>query len=221
MAKKNAAQPHRKIVARIPKAQFEKDLTKYCDSAMEMGATRTKIIASSDIIIDERVRAKCTYPKCRFHGTNVHCPPYAMELPDVRLLLGKYEHGIFIDIEVTTDVLAGPNTLKDRAYVPSGLNAYKIVGKIEADAFYDGYHLALGFGVGPCKPYFCQNDKCIALEVGEGCKHPLRARASMESMGMDVFIMAANAGWDIFPIGGSTAPEDVPVGHRLGLILIR
>jgi hypothetical protein len=40
-------------------------------------------------------------------------------------------------------------------------------------------------------------------------------------MGIDVFIMAANAGWDIFSIGGSTAPDDVPVGHRLGLILIR
>ncbi|MDP7425771.1 MAG: DUF2284 domain-containing protein [Rhodospirillales bacterium] len=221
MVKKSSPQPHRKIVARIPKEQFKKDLAKYCDSAIEMGATKTKIISSKEIIIDERVRAKCTYPRCRFHGTNAHCPPYAMELPDVRLLLKKYECGIFFDIEVPTDVLAGPDALKDRAYVPSGLNAYKIVGKIEADAFYDGYHLALGFGVGPCKPYFCPNDQCIALEVGKACKHPLRARASMESMGIDVFIMAANAGWDIFSIGGSTAPDDVPVGHRLGLILIR
>jgi predicted metal-binding protein len=219
--KKGDPTVHRKIVVDSPLSLFEKDLEKYCESIIEMGATKTKIVTINDIIIDERVRAKCTYPKCRFHGTNAHCPPYAMELPDVRLLLSKYERGIFFDIEVPPDVLSGPDTLKTRAYVPSGLNAYKIVGKIEAEAFYDGYHLALGFGVGPCKPYFCENNMCTALEVGVGCKHPLRARSSMESMGMDVFTMAANAGWDIYPIGGSTSPEEVPVGHRLGLVLIR
>ena len=43
------------------------------------------------IIIDERVRAKCLYPKCMSYGTNAHCPPHAMDLQDVRRLVERYE----------------------------------------------------------------------------------------------------------------------------------
>jgi hypothetical protein len=42
----------------------------------------------------------------------------------------------------------------------------------------------------------------------------------MEGMGMNVYTMAAKAGWDIYPIGQRTKPEDVPCGHRFGLVLI-
>jgi len=32
--------------------------------------------------------------------------------------------------------------------------------------------------------------------------------------------MATKVGWDIYPIGLSTSPEEVPYGLRLGLVLI-
>jgi hypothetical protein len=37
---------------------------------------------------------------------------------------------------------------------------------------------------------------------------------------MDAFTMATKVGWDIYPIGLSTSPEDVPYGSLLGLVLI-
>jgi hypothetical protein len=37
---------------------------------------------------------------------------------------------------------------------------------------------------------------------------------------MDAFTMAAKVGWEIYPVGRSTSPEDVPYGSLLGLVLI-
>jgi hypothetical protein len=42
----------------------------------------------------------------------------------------------------------------------------------------------------------------------------------MESWGMDVYLMATRAGWDIYPVGVNTQAEDVPYEAALGLVLI-
>ena len=69
-----------KILERVPEAQLQADLEKYCQRAIELGASDAKIIGTDDVIIDERVLAKCVYPKCHGYGTNANCPPYAMSL---------------------------------------------------------------------------------------------------------------------------------------------
>ena len=97
---------------------------------------------------------------------------------------------------------------------------YDIVSQIEGQAFFDGYYLSTGFGGGPCKTIFCSGRECTALKPGNGCRHPLKARASMEGVGMDAYLMATRLGWDIFPIGNQTKPSEVPYATRLGLILI-
>jgi len=210
----------RKIAAEISDEVFEDDLERYRKRAIELGATDAKVISSDFVIIDERVRAKCIYPKCDSYGTNAHCPPYSMAIDDVRKLVAKYKAGIFIDFRVSSDLVAGPRVAELGLNIPSGLKMHEIVAKLEAEAFYDGYHLALGFALGACKLFYCSNEECSALIQGQGCRHPLRARASMEGMGMNVYTMAAKIGWDIDPIGRRTKPEDVPCGHRFGLVLI-
>jgi len=210
----------RKIAERIPADLLQKDLEKYREKAIKLGATDAKVITSDMVIIDERVRAKCIYPKCSSYGTSAHCPPHVPDLQYVRELIGKYEYAIFIDIRVPSELLAGPTVVKLKSSIPSGLKIYEIVSKIEAAAFYDGYYLALGFGAGPCKPHFCPDVECSALNLGQRCRHALRARASMEAMGMDVYAMATKVGWDIYPIGAGVEPSAVPHGHRLGIVFI-
>ena len=68
-------------VGRVSEDQLQKDLEKYRLRAIELGATDAKVINADRVIIDERVLAKCVYPKCREYGTNLNCPPYAMS-PD-------------------------------------------------------------------------------------------------------------------------------------------
>lgn len=70
----------RKILDKIPNEDLKEDLKKYQQRAIELGATEAKIITTDLIVIDERVRTKCIYPKCTSYGTNANCPPYAMDL---------------------------------------------------------------------------------------------------------------------------------------------
>lgn len=210
----------RKILETIPDEQLQKSLEKYRQRALELGATDAKVITSAMVLVDERVRAKCLYPKCRRYGTNAHCPPYAPDLELVRKIVNNFHYAVFIKLEVPSEEMAGPQARDKRLSTRSQMKIYEVVGKIEAEAFYNGYHLAVGFAGGPCNIFFCPDQECSALIPGQGCRHPLKARGSMEGVGMDVFTMATRVGWDIYPIGASVSPSEVLHGTALGLVLI-
>jgi len=210
----------RKIVEKIPDEVLQQDLERYRQRALQLGATDAKIITTDMILIDERVLAKCTYPRCAFYGTNANCPPYAMEPALVRRIVNNFRYAIFNMIQVPSKDIAGPEAREKRLSIPSQIKNHEIVARIETEAFYDGYHLALGFADGPCKNAFCPNTECSALVTGQSCKHFPMARAAMEAVGMDAFTMAAKVGWDIYPIGRTLPPSEVPHGTKLGLVLI-
>lgn len=211
---------NRKIMERVPDEVLQKDLGKYRQRAIELGATDAKIITTDMVLIDERVRAKCIIPKCELYGTNAHCPPHAMDIEQVRKIVNNFHYGIFTWLKVPPEEVAGHRDEDIRARLRSQTKNHEIISKIEAEAFYDGYQFALGLANGSCKHFLCPDIECSALIRGEGCRHPLKARASMEGWGMDAYTMAARAGWDIYPIGGATSPSDVPHGVRLGLVFI-
>ena len=209
-----------KIIAKIPQDQLQKDLEKYRQRAVEMGATDAKVIGTDDIVIDERVLAKCTYPKCPGYGTNANCPPYAMDIDQIRKVVNNFKYAIFVKLEVPPEDIAGKKAIEKDLTQHYRKKLAEIVAKIEAEAFYDGYHLALAFSNGSCKMLFCPNTECVALVPGQGCPHRLKARSPMEGVGMDAYTMASRVGWDIYPIGVATLPSEVPYGMRLALVLI-
>ena len=210
----------RKILEKISEEQLQQDLEKYRQRAIELGATDAKIITMDKVVIDERVLAKCTYPKCPGYGTNVNCPPYAMSLEQVRKAVNNFSYAIFIKLDVPSEHTAGREAIDKNLSMPYRRKLAEIVAKIEAEAFYDGYHLALGFGSGTCKMLFCPDNECHALVMGQACPYRLKARSPMEGVGMDVYTMTAKVGWDIYPIGDNTLPSEVPYGLRLGLVFI-
>ncbi|MFC2018330.1 DUF2284 domain-containing protein [Chloroflexota bacterium] len=212
-----------KILAEVPEEQLLKDLEKYRQLALDMGAKNAAIVTTDKVIIDERVRAKCVYPKCDWYGTSAHCPPHGMDLDEVRKLVGKFRYAIFFRIEVPSEVTVWKGRTKEQKKTSTKYNKkrYDILAKIESAAFYDGYYLAVGFGGGPCKPFLCPTDEtCQALETGKGCKHPFYARSSMEGAGMDVYRMVAQMGWDIYPFGMALTKDDVPFAVKTGIIFI-
>ncbi len=210
----------RKIVEKVPDEVLQHDLEKYRQRAIELEATDAKIITTDMVMIDERVRAKCIYPKCGNYGTNASCPPHAMELDLVRKIVNNFQYAIFIMLKVTSEEVAGPEARKKRLSIPSLVKMYEIVSKIEAEAYYDGYYLALAFSSGACKSAFCHDIECSALVPGQSCRHSLRARGCMSGAGMDATIMATKVGWDIYPIGVSTDPSSVPHGIKVGIVFI-
>lgn len=207
-----------KITESVLDATLQKDLQRYEHIAVELGATEAKIITTDMITIDERVRAKCIFPKCEWYGTNAHCPPHAISLDDARKLVNSFKYAVFFRIKASVETLTRHNTPEQQA---KGLvlrkNRAEIVAKLEAEAFYDGYYLAVGFSGGGCKVMFCPNDDCAVLK-GSPCRAAFRARAAMEAVGMDVFKLATRVGWDIYPIGYKRA--EAPHLSLFGLVLI-
>ena len=102
----------RRIVKNIPSSRIKKDLERYRTRALELGAADAAVIPSADILIDERVRAKCLYPKCRSYGTNIHCPPFAPDLDFMRKLVAKYRSAILFSIKGAPEHFAGEGQTK-------------------------------------------------------------------------------------------------------------
>ena len=195
-------------------------MEKYRLCAIELGATDAKVITMDTVLIDERVVAKCAYPRCSGYGTNVNCPPYAMSPDQLRKVIKNYRYGILAKMEVPPHEIAGAEAIEKNLLAPYIQKINEIIAKIEARAFYDGHYLALAFSGGNCKSIFCSDTDCRALVLGQSCPHRLKARSTMEAVGIDCYSTATRVGWDIFVIGQETSPEDIPYGLRLGLVLI-
>lgn len=209
-----------KVVERIPEERLQQDLEKYRKRAIELGVSDAKIISADQVVIDERVVAKCTYPRCSGYGTSVNCPPHAMKPDQIRKVVNNFHYGIFMKIDVPPGDIAGKEARSKNLTAPYRKKLAEVTAKIESEAFYDGYYLAVGFGNGACKGLFCRDTDCIALVPGKSCPHRLKARSPMEAVGMDVFAMAAKVGWDVYPIGRATLPSEVPSGLRAALVFI-
>jgi predicted metal-binding protein len=209
----------RKIRVEISEEELKHDLEKYKEKALELGASNARIVTAHEIPVDERVTLKCQVPRCFGYGVSANCPPHTLKPAELREHLAKYKWAVFFTTDVPSDVIVRDKaTIKERVAVYQ--NVFKIVNEIESMAFYDGHYLAFGLGAGSCRHTFCGlEDDCQAMR-GEKCRFSLRARPSMEAVGIDVYKMVASAGWDIYPIGSNATPTDIPKGTLAGIIIV-
>jgi len=223
----------RKIKVQIPEEQIAQDLTRYREAALNTeGISDAVIISRDDIYIDYRVRCKCGIPRCFGYGTCSNCPPHSMSFEETQQLVKCYRHGIFMKTVLPSDAVAGDELAKaiasgrpdpEKKVIQTGrgyVTIFKAVAKIESMAFYDGYYLATGFAAGSCKDVLCTKFPNCAVLEGQKCRRPYFARPSLEASGFDALRMAARVGWDVYPIGASCRPEDVPHGTLMGLVLV-
>lgn len=211
----------RRIGLRVSPPRLPVDLDRYRQLALDFGAADAAVISSRDIPVDERVRAKCMYPKCTFYGNNINCPPHAPELEFIRKLIAQYTFGILFCVKGETADFTGSDFLKRPARKnPAKLVLNTVCSEIESRAFYDGYPFALALGQGPCKTFWCPDQPCAALEPGGVCRFPLKSRSSVEALGIDAYSMAAGRGWEIYPCGTRVEASALPHVLLIGLILI-
>ncbi len=207
-------------------SQVQTNLKALCKLAKESGATNAVHFRAKDVVVDERVRLKCCVPICDDYGVNLMCPPNVMNVNEFRHILAKYSHAILVQIEAeiptemkkeireADDVAALYKSHRFRqsyrkSFDPIKLKLHRIVHKVEAHAFTQGYRFATGFIGGSCK--LCA--ECVTQDSHDICRHPFRARPSMEAVGIDVFKTAQNAG----------LPFEIPPKEKTvwnGLILI-
>lgn len=206
--------------------QIETNLQDLCKLARKLGATDAVSFSARGVVVDERVRLKCRIPMCDDYGLNLMCPPNVMGVQEFREVLAKYNHAVLIQMEMLMPAEMKAETRKavdvsalykdpefldsyEKHFTTVKLKLQRIVHKIEAKAFSQGYRFAVGFIAGSCK--LCP--KCVAVDSCEPCRHPFRARPSMEAMGIDAYETAKNAG----------LPIDIPAKDKIlwnGLVLI-
>jgi len=223
----------RKVEEHIPEEQIIQDLKRYQEVALNVeGITDADIIGRDDIYVDYRVRNKCGIPRCFGYGTSSFCPPHGISTEETQKLVECYRHAIFIKTEISPDLVAGEELAKaivsgerdpEEKVIQTGrafVTIFKAVAKVESMAFYDGYYLATGFAAGSCKQVLCTKFPTCSVLEGKKCRRPYFARPSMESAGFDAWRMAARIGWEVYPVGSSCRPEDIPHGSLMGLVLI-
>jgi len=210
----------RKIKLDIPEEILKRDLELYKEKAVELGATDARIISARQVVIDPRVRLKCLVPRCHLYGETPNCPPYTPEPQQMRKTIEKYEYAILMKNDVLPVEDFVDNEKWHKAHMAHQGKTHRIVSGVEALAFNDGYYFAAGFAAGGCKTALCGGRICQFLDSGR-CRFPLKARPSMEAVGIDVYRLVSEVGWEIYPVAHRAVdPESIPCAISVGIVFI-
>ena len=145
------------------------------------------------------------------------CPPHNPLTPDItRKIVSEYKYGILFQVDARVEDFVGKEWRKK--HIPTELKHKEILAKLEGKAFYMGFSRAMGFAAGECS--LCLPQKPCAVLQGDSCAHPLRARPAMEACGFDVFAIAKKIGWNLVPIGHSSAAREIRCASLIGLVLV-
>ena len=169
------------------------DLKKYCDHALERGATSVKIIKPDSVVTAPWVRMKCQFG-CDGYNSSYCCPPHSPAAEETRKILDSYQRALLFHVEA--------------AYTPDRrkrLRKYhRMLIDLEGDIFKDGYYKAFVFLNGPC--HLCK--ECGIL-TQTPCNNRNQVRPSMEACGIDVFQTARNNRFSIEPLREETETWNV------------
>jgi predicted metal-binding protein len=194
------------------------DLERLRQRALDLGASRAVVIPASEVEIDDRVRLKCTVPRCLRAGETPNCPPHAPDLELVRRALSRFSWAVLIECNVEPIRDYDPRTAADkRQTLLFHQQSAEIVDELERQAYKDGYHLAMGFGGGSCKDYLCRGVICQYMDSGR-CRFPHRARPAMEAVGIDVIDLINRVGWEAYPLMGD--PDLIPCAVTIGIVFV-
>jgi predicted metal-binding protein len=205
------------LTAKIDEDRLNSDLTSFCQKALELGADEARIIPAGWVEVDERVRLKCSIPPCPNFRRCANCPPFQFDLDTIRKAFNRYSKAIIFKNNVPVE------DFKAERYYPHGQKwqskSADIASQLEGLAFSKGYCYAVGFGSGSCRDTLCSSLACAALDSGR-CAHLLKARPSIEAMGVELTGLLDRLGWKLYPIYRSFKPEQVPCGTSIGLTFI-
>lgn len=208
----------RAVPGTVSEATLKADLEKYQETALELGASEAVAVPASWVTVDERVRLKCAIPPCPNYGRCGYCPPHTPEPEFMRKALGRFGWAVFFKNDVPAEDAADVGR-----YYPHGQyyqrKTSEIAAKLETVAFADGYHLALGLGAGGCRDTLCNGGLCQMLDSGR-CPHILKARPSMEGVGIDCGELINKVGWTMYPIYRTMDPTAVPCGISVGIVFV-
>jgi predicted metal-binding protein len=180
----------------------------------KIGVSYATIIDTAIIPIEDAIIEYCKKPLCASYGKSAHCPPHAPKPAEARKLLKSFQKALLFKLGVATKVLMTDES--NEAF----RKIYEIASELEAAAQKAGFVRTKGLAAGSCLPVFCKKNKCQVVEEGKKCRFPSLARPSMEAVGINVFKLVQDVGWEIQPITRDTDPDSIPGGILTGLVLV-
>lgn len=168
------------------------DLEKYCEKAIQEGATNAKVIHPSSVITAPWVRFKCLYA-CPFNQ-RYSCPPHTPTPEETRSALDSFHRAILFRKEAPYSKERGRD-----------ITAYhEMLVQLEGEVFKDGYYKAFVMLAGPCG--LCK--ECGSV-TGVPCRNPGKTRPAMEAFGIDVYQTVRNNGLFITPLREKTETQNI------------
>jgi predicted metal-binding protein len=171
--------------------------------AKKSGASSSKLINTRGIVVDKRVRLKCSVPLCSSYGRNLMCPPNVMGVDEFSEVLRLYRRAILIQVEADYDSSDKSSRSLDARLCKEldrktdsarwQRKLHRVVNLLETEAFKKGFYLAAGLIGGECS--LCED--CVSVGSGKPCRHPFEARPSLEGMGVDVIKTCQKAGMPV------------------------
>ena len=177
----------------------DKDLKKYCESAIKGGATHAKQILPDSVVTAPWVRLKCQFG-CPGYGKGYCCPPDTPTPDQTREILDTYQRAILFHIQM-------PDMPQKEKHFRK---FFDMLVDLEGELFKDGFYKAFVFLAGPCR--LCK--KCAKREE-KPCNFLYQARPCMEACGMDVFQTARKNGFFI-----KTLREKAETNNEYCLMLV-
>ncbi|MEW5921329.1 MAG: DUF2284 domain-containing protein [Bacillota bacterium] len=156
--------------------------------ALDGGADRAVPIAPSQVVVDERVRLKCRVPICDAYNQSLMCPPNTLTVDEFKKLLSMYSEAILIQVRAKGS--------SEEEIIAAEVHVQNLISDLETKALMAGNYFVAGFGAAQCR--LCP--VCVGVKSGERCRHPFRARPSMEAVGINIYKTCENAGVPIRPL---------------------
>ncbi|MEW5735081.1 MAG: DUF2284 domain-containing protein [Thermodesulfobacteriota bacterium] len=178
----------RRINEKLDTLQLAADLAQLVSKARELGADAACILKGKDFAYVSAPIAAAPLSK---NLASAHWP-LAFPHDPVPAAAKAFNRAVFFRVPTPAGMPDyGHEMITEPAHRAPYEKCYEITQKLESEAFYLGYHLAVGFAAGHCRFVYCAAEKrCAATIKGRPCRHPYKARPSLLAAGLDAAAMA-------------------------------
>lgn len=152
--------------------------------AVDLGATRAKVIRANEIKTDKRFRTMCEANVCGMYGKCYMCPPDVGDIDEMIVSLKQYTWAL-----VYQTVEALEDSFDFEGMLEAGERHNRLAQNLRVTFEERDIQNPLHLGAGGCR--LCPH--CAKMD-NEPCRFPDSAMASLEAYGINVSELAAAAG---------------------------
>jgi predicted metal-binding protein len=150
-----------------------KNNTEMVQEALNLGCNRAKVIWTKTIAIGTWGRLQCQYG-CSHYGKLHTCPPHSPNSDELGEILVDYQRALLL-------------------HATPKVNMMETAVSLENNFKTKGFYKAFGLCSRAC-------DLCETCTIDSFCKHPDKARPTLQGCGVDVQRTVFNNGWgDVSP----------------------